>query len=395
VKVSLSTLFLVVAVNSFAQEAGEAAPEQAPTNAAEQGTLLQGKLESLAEQYAETKTDVGLLKRLKFGGYIQARFEDFQNSTVASPNERQGFGVRRGRFKAIYIGDWSSFVLQTDATPKGIFLKDAEVHLIEPWTKLKLELVAGQQKWPFGYEVVQSSGEREFPERTRVVRAFAPGERDRGAKLNVRIKALRFSGGVFDGNGTEMKNYLTGTGNFTFDNDKEKDIVGRIGFDIDWLSGGISGWAGNTISPETATTPSAASPRTRVGADLQVYADLIPVIGATALKGELIRGRTYMSNGTELRGRHAFGWYALLVQNLGLSNAVAVRYDVFDGGTGRAPTAVTTDPNAVSTLGVAVMHYWDDVVRLTAAYDLVKTGLASGGIDPEDNVLTVQLQAKF
>ena len=75
-------------------------------------------------------------------------------------------------------------MLQIDAVPAGVTLKDAEATLFIPGTKQQLSLTLGQMKWPFGYEGPQSSSDREFPERSRVVRDFLPDERDRGAKVS-------------------------------------------------------------------------------------------------------------------------------------------------------------------------------------------------------------------
>ncbi|MHB8874409.1 MAG: porin, partial [Myxococcaceae bacterium] len=189
---------------------------------------LTGRLDALEEQYSETKTSMLSMQRLKLSGYVQARYTNLQGShsgvdASGAPLVKDGFTVRRGRLKATYTAPYSQFVLQIDATPSGLALKDAEAHFFEPWTGQKLELIAGQTKWPFGYEVVQSSGDREFPERTRVVRAFANGERDRGAKLAWKKGIWRATAGVFDGNGTANKGFSG------VDNDTEKDLVGRLG----------------------------------------------------------------------------------------------------------------------------------------------------------------------
>jgi Phosphate-selective porin O and P len=382
--------------------AGEAQAAPAPT-ADEKADLLKGRLDSLEEQYSETKTSVLKLEKLKFSGYVQARYQHAENSASAlksdgSPAITDGFSVRRGRLKATYSATHSSYVIQIDATPKGVALKDAEATFIEPWTGHKLSLTLGQTKWPFGYEAVQSSGDREFPERTRVVRAFSPGERDRGAKLSLKEGIFRATVGVFDGNGTENKPFPG------VDNDEEKDIVGRISVDLKWLTAGVSGWWGNSFAPFDANLPDDTGkhfPRNRVGADVQAYLDLLP-IGSTAIKGEFIAGKTYMSSGAERYGQPALGWYALLVQNLGLSDQVGVRYDYFDGYAGIPNAADSNDPtkpgsrNGVGTLGLLVTHYLDDAIKLSAVYELPMTDKGGSEVkDPKDNLFTLQLQAKF
>src|SRR5262245_33971906 len=181
--------------------------------------LLQGQLQALEESFLEVKNDAAILKRLKFSGYVQGRYQYADASRQGADSQGRplvtdGFTIRRGRLKAQYLGTVAGFMLQVDATPRGVTLKDAEAQLTEPWTGQQLMLVIGQTKWPFGYEIVQSSGDREFPERTRVVRAFGPGERDRGAKVLGKMGPVRVALGVFDGNGTEN------TGFIGVDNDK-------------------------------------------------------------------------------------------------------------------------------------------------------------------------------
>jgi hypothetical protein len=395
----LVVLLTLTSSAATAQPAGSTAeqPEaSAGPSVDDRLTTTEGKLTALEEQYAETKTEVSALKKLKFSGYVQARYEARQSLDEAGTGGFNRFGVRRGRLKGTYTGELAQVVLQVDVVPTGVGLRDAEATLFIPGTKQTLSVTAGQFKWPFGYEGPLSSSDREFPERTQVVRAFLPGERDRGAKFNGKFGAARVSLGLFDGNGTNNTGFI-GT-----DNDKEKDIIGRAGFDLKWISGGLSGWFGNTLGKRSDPNPDAfrtAYGRNRFGADLQLYLDLIPA-GGTALKGEYIVGKTYQRGGVEQLGVQASGWWLLLVQNVGLSNAVALRYDYFDPEHGRAPTESGTrlgTTNPIGTLGVAAIHHFGENLKATAAYELPMTATAEGGSveDPKDNLFTLQFQARF
>ena len=82
-------------------------------------------------------------------------------------------------------------------------LKDAEATFVDTWTPFGFRLTMGQFKVPFGYEVLQSSADREMPERARVIRALFPGERDRGARLTARWEWFRFMGALVNGNFTQ------------------------------------------------------------------------------------------------------------------------------------------------------------------------------------------------
>lgn len=332
----------------------------------------------------------------KLTGYVQARYQAQQALDETGAGGFNRFTVRRGRLKATYTGDLTQYVLQIDAVPTGVSLKDAEATLFIPGTRQTMALTIGQMKWPFGYEAIQSSSEREFPERTRVVRAFQAGERDRGVRFASKFGTLRLAAGVFDGNGTDNTGFI-GT-----DNDKEKDLIGRVGFDMKWISGGVSGWYGHTLGKRTGANPDAfrtAYPRTRLGADVQLYLDLLPV-GGTALKAEYITGTTYQRSGVEQLGIPASGWWAMVVQNLGLSNAVAIRYDSFDPENGREATESNGrlgSTNAIGTLGVTAMHYFGGNLKVSATYELPMTATAEGGTaeDPKDNLFTLQFQARF
>ncbi len=401
---------LMLPLSAAAQTAPEVAqtPEAPPPNALqgmeERVGLLQGQLEALEAQYVETKNSVLTFSKLKFSGYVQARYSYAENSvggldSSGNPAVKDGFSIRRGRLKAQYQGDYASFLLQIDATPSGVVLKDAEATIREPWSGLGITLTGGQTKWPFGYEIVQSSGDREFPERTRVVRAFGPGERDRGVKLALKAKWLRANLGVFDGNGTQNTKYIG------VDNDTEKDVVGRVGADFKWLAFGVSGWAGKSYRASDYTVaPNIVGKffaRNRIGFDAQVYLDLFP-FGGTAIKAEFIAGTTYQASGVERYGQTALGWYALLVQNIGSREQVAVRYDFFDPFTGTPNrvdarnASLPASSNQVHTLGVMVTHFFDDVFKASAIYKMpiVEPG-GPDAVTPRQNLFTVQLQAKF
>jgi hypothetical protein len=348
----------------------------------ERMTTTEGKVTSLEEQLQELKSALSPLQKLKLSGYVQARYQ-YETTREDGTGGFNRFTVRRGRLKATYTEDWAQFMLQLDATPSGVALRDAEATFYIPGTKQTQSITLGQMKLPFGYEGPHSSSDREFPERTRVTQSFLPGERDRGIRYSGRFGLLRVGAGVFDGNSITVSS----------DNDKEKDVVGRVGFDLKWLSGGVSGWYGTTIA-------SKAFARNRIGADLQLYLDLLPM-GGTALKAEYVAGTSYYRNNVEQYGTPASGWYALLVQNLGVSNAVAVRYDYFDYAAGTPALADSRNPtqpagtNAVGTLGVALIHYFGEHLKATLAYELPTTAVVSDAKDPVDNLLTFQLQARF
>ena len=101
----------------------------------------------------------------------------------------------------------------------------------------------------------------------------------------------------------------------------------------------------------------------------------------------------------EQLGVPASGWYGLIVQNVGLNNAIAVRYDYFDAESGRSNIATEEgrpgSNNAIGTLGVALLHHFSENIKATLAYELPMTAAPGASEDPNDNLLTFQLQARY
>lgn len=372
-------------VSSLGEDRGDEASgdDRDPT---EEIGEIRGRIESMNEGMLEMKTIVEQLAKVKLSGYIQGRFEWHDDSAnglnaAGKPATTTQFLVRRGRLKASYAGAFAEFLLQVDATGKGVALKDAEATFIEPWTGLDLRLTAGQFKWPFGYEVLQSSGIREMPERTRVIRTLFPGERDRGLRLQASVSFLRLSAALVNGNGTEDTIYGAN------DQNRFKDIVGRIGADFDGLVFGVSGYWGEGLSTKVGD-PKATPPvpstftkfdKTRIGIDVEAYVD-VPSLGGLALKGEIIRA--------EELGADPLGFWVLAAQNVGDALGAFVRFDRYDPD-------IHEGDDAITTLGGGLHYFFSGNVKATAVYEHPISQVVSGGSDPTDDVFTFQIQGMF
>ena len=96
-------------------------------------------------------------------------------------------------------------------------------------------------KWnfPFAFEIMYPSSAREVPERSRVVRTLFPGERDRGVMLSGVGLGERFSYRVAVVNGT-------GTSQ-SFDFNKRKDVVARLGYSFGAFDVGGSAYRGSDL----------------------------------------------------------------------------------------------------------------------------------------------------
>ena len=275
------------------------------------------------------------LKRLKVSGYVQAQY-------VHSEPADDQFSVRRGRIKFTYaVSPTSRFVIQPDLASSGVSLKDAYLELSEPWTSWRHTLTAGQFKWPFGFEVLYSSSEREMPERSRVVRALFPGERDRGVMLSGRglDRKLRYDVAIVNGNGTESSS----------DDNERKDLVGRVGYDFGAFDAGASVYRGAQV-----LASGAESTKRREGVDLQ-WATPLPGL---SIRGEYIRGVEESFD--------VDGWYVYAIQRLGTRHQLVTRLDEYDPNTRR-------DGDATQTIGGSYIFHWDANSKVMFAYENPET----------------------
>jgi hypothetical protein len=400
---------------------------------------VSAKVDGMEETLGTTKAIVDSLAKIKVSGYVQGRLELHENSQVGldpqgRPSIFDRFYVRRGRLKVVYSGNNAEYLLQIDATGSGVVLKDAEASFVDTWTPFNFKLTAGQFKVPFGYEVLQSSGDREMPERSRFIREFFPNERDRGVRLNASRDWFRFSGAVVNGNFIQDSIYPD------TDNNGAKDIIGRVGGDFDWLVFGLSGsWGrqakttlakaasiggtdangdGKLTGDEIVITPAVPVSylyydRLRLGADLQMYFD-VPSVGGLALKGELAMQKdnnvaTPVKAADDCQDVTALGWYATGVQNIGDYLGVVLRVDQFiyniASRTGCANLMTNPTSDKTTTVGGGLLAYGSANVKFSVIGEKV-TGkkLTMAGFNPGmtipatgtyDDRITFQIQAKF
>lgn len=399
-------------------------------------THVEGKLEGMEESSAATNATVDALKKIKVSGYVQGQYEwhddagaglDASNAATRGTNR---FRVRRGRLKTLYQGTLSEFMLQIDATPDGVSLKDAEASLVIDDTVFpspvpyEVKLTMGQLKAPFGYELVQSSGDREMPERSRMLSVLFPGERDRGLRLTAKYGVFRLASAVINGNvfpavstyqdiRTSVRDPIAGS----TDQSSAKDFVGRLGADLEFVVFGASFHYGSTIasSPSrpamgmTAATPASylRFRRLRVGGDAQAYVD-VPMVGGLVLRGEVIyamdTNRDYAGvTKDSCRDVKSLGWYATLVQNVGNHFGVVFRIDQFDKN--KVSDSCMADPkfasldwvknakvDKVTTIGGGVIVHISGNLKATAIYDHVGE---QGALAVDNDIFTLRMQAKF
>jgi hypothetical protein len=443
-KIFLSILAVVAVSILFT---GKANAQQTQTD-----SLIQ-VVSALQSDHDNTKTSMDVLKRLTVSGYIQAQWQLADTAGINSysggnfpKNADNRFMVRRGRVKFAYTNNFSQFVLQIDATEKGVTLKDAYITVLDPWAQF-VTLKAGVFDRPFGHEISYSSRLRETPERSRSYQILFPGERDLGAmisfqpKKGTRYDFIRLDLGIISGNGI----------NTGFDN--HKDFISHLFmtkanaaqtfkyglgvsyyngsvlqstkyvYDMGELSGGVPVFAVDSASGNK----DGYSKRQYLGVDGQTSFD--SRLGITTIRAEYLYGNQPASYTTStsphssiaqilpVYRRNYQGGYVYLVQNVGKSKLQLVaKYDWYDPNTKvsgdqitlKTSTGVKTNlgPSDIkfTTLGVGGNYFFNSNVKFCIYYEFVKneTTLISGPNstnnytkDLKDNVLTVRIQYSF
>ena len=441
--------FLAAAIAVILTLSGSALFAQETSVSSEAADSLNNKIENV-------KSDLELLKRLKITGYIQAQWQLADTAGAVTPYSGGAFPIatdnrfmiRRGRVKFTYENELSTYVLQIDATEKGVSLKDAYVAVKDPWAQF-VTLTAGVFNRPFGYEIAYSSSSRETPERARIFQNLFPGERDLGAMLTLQPKKgtrfdwIKLDAGFFTGNGINPEF------------DSKKDFIGHLSFakanksETIKFGGGISYYNGHVFqgtkyvySPgeaidvtqpglvdSTASNKNGFAKRQYMGFDAQL--SVHSPIGFTTVRAEYITGQQPSAKATNasVSGstlpnydtyiRKVSGGYVYFIQNIGQTkNQLVVKYDWLDPNTKLSGadimskssagknTALGTADIKFNTIGFGWNYRFNSQVKLMAYYEIVKnetTGLSPVGLnrtldtskDLKDNVFTLRVQYKF
>lgn len=410
--------------------------------------------DSLNTKIETVKTDLGLLNRLKITGYVQAQWQLADTSGISSfsggnfpKNSDNRFSLRRGRIKFTYENELSTFVVQVDATEKGVSLKDAYVAVRDPWAEFAT-LTAGVFNRPFGYEITYSSSSRETPERARIFQTLFPGERDLGAMLTLQPK----KGTRFDY--IKMDLALIAGNGINPEFDRHKDFIGHLymsrsnkaetikyGLGVSYYNGGVfqgtrfiytpgtmaDGATFGFLVDSTATNKSGFARREYLGADLQL--SLHSPIGFTSVRAEYITGyqpgskssNLSISSGTapdyDTYNRKVSGGYVYLIQNIGQTkHQLVAKLDWLDPNTQVAgldikaknadskSTGLSAADIKYTTLGLGWNYRFNTHIKFSVYYEFIKnepTGITGANStndytkDLKDNVLTLRVQYKF
>jgi phosphate-selective porin len=406
--------------------------------------VIENPLDTLTRTVTNVVDEITKMKRLKITGYIQPQFQyvdsagapsfaggDFVNGTSKYFSR---FMMRRGRFKFTYAFENVEMVINTDATEKGIFMRETFVKV----TDKKLEifsLTAGLLQDQFGFELNQSSGIRETPERARYNQTLFPVERDLGIFGSVVLpKWSKFYGLKLD------LAVMNGVGGVNPEFDSHKDLTGRlqyakttinekiaIAFGVSYYHGGYragtnkdydfavlkNGDKGFAFASDTSNYNRIAK-REYMGADFQGSIDWM--VGITTIRAEYITGQhpgTDKTNRSPLGAPTASlyhrtfnGAYFYFIQNIGLTRfQIVAKYDWYDPNIkisgkeiGKAGTNTKVADIRFDTYGFGVNYRIATNLKLMAYYDYVineSTMVAGYNNDIKDNVLTIRMQYKY
>lgn len=406
--------------------------------------ISQNQIDTLSKNIQDLTKELNMLKRLKITGYIQPQYQYIDSAgapSVAGGDFSNGSGkyfsrfmMRRGRFKFTYDYKNVRMMINTDVTEKGLFMRETYVKVTDNKWKM-FSLYAGLLQDQFGFELTQSSSERETPERARYNQTLFPTERDLGIFGSMEfpktsgLHGLKLTAAVMNGSAGVASEF-----------DSHKDITGRMhysdiagnkkisyGVGVSYYNGGYrigkvkdyvpsvfsNGDHGFVFASDTANYNRVAK-RVYLDADAQLTIDW--KAGKTTLRAEYIQGE---QPGTDVASkspgiapssavyhRNFNGAYFYFIQDIGKSKfQLVAKYDWYDPNVeiagrevGKAGTGTKAGDIRFDTYGFGITYHMNSHVKLMTYYDLVQneaTSVSGYSRDIMDNVVTVRMQFKY
>lgn len=179
--------------------------------------------------------------------FIQSRFQALALDGTSPANAPTNFELTR--METRWSGRLSpkvglGFEIQYHPAPDGSSFEIVNDAFVEYYASDRVSLRIGQFVKPFGFDIQQSSADRESPERGIFAGYFFPGQRDRGAMLHADLAhGVQVFLGAFNGN------------RFFTDRDRHVNFNARVRkvFDRLPLAAGISAQVGRQLLPDAVT----------------------------------------------------------------------------------------------------------------------------------------------
>jgi hypothetical protein len=424
-----------------------------PTATPEEVASLRAELARQSAALDDMRASIDKLQHawpsyIRVGGYVQVDWvvhnqssQDEINGSTGQPLNLDRFTLRRGHLRVEAEHGIVSGALEIDAnTTNGPQVRPLSAEASIRWPEKpddrlpQVRATAGLTQIPFGFEAQELDNVRPFLERSTVVEAMFPGAFDLGAKLRSTYRFLNLSVAVMNGNPIGASVFPD------LDPSKSKDLLGRLGVDIEVVKGvrllaGVSADTGTGFHPGTpatkfqlvwqdmngngmvdqgeinvvggqAATPSQEFHRWAVGGDVRLIVSL-PRVGELAFRAEIIDAVNLdrelevadpIAAGHDLR---ELGWYVGATQELTKWGQIGVRYDAYnpdaDASQQRAITLVPVNRSYTTLALMAMLRY--ERQRLVLEYDINTNplGIGSNGAPTTlaDNALTLRAQVQF
>lgn len=342
---------------------------------------LSGQLHSIKETLEEPEgqvqaaiADMNKVKKISFTGYIQTRYEAWQNEDLLVAENKDQFLVRRARLKTTAKPTFNTqAVLQIDVTD-SVTLKDAYMsYFPDSGSTLAPTVTVGQMNWPFGFEIMRSSSVRETPERAQFLQAFFKGERDKGLRVTGLVEQpLLWEIGIYNGSGPNVK-----------DSNNHKDFVGRLRYNLtENLDVGLSGYFGRqresiTFTPAGETDPVIIAndiDKRRLGLDFQYYLDNFTLMGEYVTGEHWVKNDLILDSGfyrdsatNTVQAANGSGYYLQGITNIGARDQGVLRYETFRPD---FPAAVTSKTGNISIWHLGWIRWLSDAMRFKLFYQL-------------------------
>jgi hypothetical protein len=355
--------------------------------AAQQRTLhaLEERVDRSEQRVHTLERRLGVLEHLRLEAFVQPQLLIQSYNTAASPNLVNGqlppgitandtiaksdgtttngtfFRVRRARLRTTYETDEMRLYIQIDGLPAGgvgpgvgTILRNAEATGIVHWNRdVRTELTAGLFQMPFRRELIETSLERPFIERTWFIQNVFPLERDYGAHAKTIMLDDRLVADVAIVNGQRL-----GESTFTAlpDLNGSKDFVGYATYQVGWVTLGLSGYFGKGQIVDSQALRFKQYSRWAVNYEASVEHTFFEPAGETRLSSALTFARN-MDSGViypfavpqippdffgSVSGHDERAFYVRVEQDIGRHATVGYRFDTYTPETDIATNARDT-----------------------------------------------------
>lgn len=412
--------------------------------------------DSLNKSIQQLNKEVQSAQKLKVTGWLQAQYQWTESNGAKTfdggdflTNSNNRFVIRRGRVKFTYSQKLTQYVLQINASERGVNLVDFYGVIKDPW-KHQFALTVGVMNRPFGYEIQQSSANRETPERSRFTQVLLPNERDLGAMLTFqptkgkKMFGLKVDAGFFNGTGIAVPGTTSLNGAGVADFDKFKDFMAHAvyqratkstkinyGFGGSYYNGGFvmqsnklyNSFSVNNLglqtwmAADTSSNTFKGKRAERTYYDIEFQVSIDNKLGRTSLRSEYIFGtQTGTINNSKspsslptdvvAYARNFDGFYTYFIQRIGKSkHEIALKYEWYDPNTKLAANDFDTGTTMkdaelkYTMLGIGYNYYFDENVKFMFYYNFVQNetakGIAGFNKDLKDDVFTIRMQYRF